>query len=487
MSDTHSETISDYQRKIELLEKALIRERNTKKKLEVKLDEKANQRLDENKGFLKAFEEAQSRQVQLQFLGILNKDIISDKKPEEMFDSYSRGLQKLLENCPVLLGTLTKDSWQLMTLGGPDEDWKLIKPSEGLSTTLYSVLEYEPQQWHRKELDSPSTFNQLLKNNTLLFYIIELSSSQKRVIFLDINHYCYSEDFKKTLKVSGQNFSTAIKKRMTEIELSYNNQKLKHTLATLEKTQKQLAHTDKMASLGQLSAGIAHEINNPIGYVTSNLDVLKDYLQIYEDAFSILAKNTDNSQVLAQSELSFTREDTPALIDACKNGVERVAAIVNSLKTFSRKEQTDFGDTQINDVIKSAIEMVWNQMKYEHQLEVQLLDELPPIYGNFGQLQQVFVNLFVNASHAMTEKGQLTVTSNLVGDAVEVTVTDTGCGIEPKNLKRLFEPFYTTKDESSGTGLGLSVSYAIIEKHNANISVNSTLDIGTTFTLRFPA
>ncbi|QOL25428.1 hypothetical protein LP316_14185 [Thalassotalea sp. LPB0316] len=487
MSDQNSNEVIDYQRTINLLEKALVRERNAKKRLEQKLDEKAQQRLDESSEFIKAFQEANSRQIQLQFLSMLNQDIISDKNLEEMFDSYTRGLQKLLENCPVLIASLTKKNWQLLHLSSSASDWQRLELNSALIAMLNQFLGGHRQKWNRLEVDETGAFSALLTNSTLLFYIVELSANQQRIIFLDINHFCYSDDFKNTLRVSGHNFTTAINKRMTEVELSYNNQKLKHALKTLEKTQLQLAHKDKMASLGQLSAGIAHEINNPIGYVSSNLDSLSDYLEYFQQAFNALSKDKANQTILNNSQLQFAIEDTPALVAACKNGVERVANIVNSLKTFSRKEHDEFGPTNVNEVINSAIEMIWNQLKYHHQLDLQLSPALPLVYGNFGQLQQVFINLFVNASQAMTENGKLTVTSQWVADAVEVTVTDTGCGIAPKNLKRLFEPFYTTKDENEGTGLGLSVSYAIIEKHNAIISVNSAIAQGTTFTLRFPA
>lgn len=487
LSDQNSKTIDDYKNAVQLLENALQRERNSKKLLEQKLDEKAQQRLDENKEFLKAYQEATSRQIQLQFLSMLNQGMISDRSLKEMFDSYCHNLQQLLEQCPVFLASLTKQtSWQLQQLPTPSSSWQRIDLTTRLEDELTHLISHDQQHWHRQELNGEDPFSTLFHNSTMLFYVISISKSQQRIILLDINHYCYSDDFKNTLRVSGQSFTTAINKRMTEIELSYNNQKLKHTLSTLKKTQQQLAHNDKMASLGQLSAGIAHEINNPIGYVASNLGVLTDYFEIYKNTLNVLSNSLTDKEQEIDPLLSYALEDTPPLIEACKTGVDRVAAIVNSLKTFSRKEQDEFGEVNINDAINSAIEIVWNQLKYEHQLNMQLTPKLPVIHGNFGQLQQVFVNLFVNASHAMSEKGELTVMSQVIADEIEITVSDTGCGIEQKNIKRLFEPFYTTKKENEGTGLGLSVSYAIIEKHDANISVNSALDKGTTFTLRFP-
>ena len=486
MSNSDREKIIAPEAQVRLLEKALMRERNAKKRLEVKLEEKLEARYDENQAFITAFENANSRQIQLQFLSMLNQDMVTDKNVHDMFDAYVRNLQKLLENCPAFLLSKEEEQWQIGFLAGSQAEWQDIRSIKNFERTFQAYHNKPAQAWHRIERPEASEFTKLLIKSTLLFYRFELSSEQEKIIFLDIDHFCYSNDFKETLDISGQSFITAVKKRMTELELFENNEELKQTLKQLKETQKQLNHHEKMVSLGKLSAGVAHEINNPIGYVTSNLDVLVDYIKLYQNAFTQLAVNPDNQPVLSSRELNYAQDDIFELISACQQGVGRVASIVQSLKTFSRKEQNELHTISMNEVIESAIEMVWNQLKYHNQLEKALLEPAPGIIGNFGQLQQVFVNLLVNAVQATPEQGVIRITTHVEEEQLVVKVADQGFGIDEESMSHIFEPFFTTKNENEGTGLGLSVSYAIIEQHHATISVASVVNKGTTFTLKFP-
>ncbi|WP_143764330.1 sensor histidine kinase [Cognaticolwellia mytili] len=477
------------QEKVTLLEKALTRERNAKKKLEAKLDQKAEVRLYDNKEFFDSYEKATSRQVQLQFLASLTQELLLDKNIDESFSHFAGNVAKLLDACPVVVMRINQDDENYVwSLASPSESWQTMLWQKDYELLIKPMLAKLESRWHRIER-SNSTCNhmcsELFFNEMLLYLIVKVTEKERRIILLDISHYCYSDDFKQTLDIAAHQFGSAIKRRMTKVELAYNIRDLRNTVSELKATQQQLVHSEKMSSLGQLAAGVAHEINNPIGYITSNLDVLKDYINIYDQALSQLptklVEQLDNAR-----ELSFAREDVSELLDSCIIGVERVTEIVASLKTFSRKEQDEFSAVAINDVIESALKIVWNKLKYDHDIVQELSLGLPEIHGNYGQLQQVFVNLFVNAAQAMDESGELRIESNMIDNYIEVKVHDTGCGMDESVIRRLFEPFYTTKDESEGTGLGLSVSYAIVEKHNAMISVNSEPNQGCTFTLKFP-
>ena len=474
--------------KIELLEKALIRERNAKKFLEQKLDSKDQIQLTDNMEFISSFEKTTSRQVQLQFLSTLTEDLLSQKSLDELLSQYTHNMSQLLDDCQAFLIHLNiHNESKISHLNLSNNEWELLRWRDSYKATADELLKSAESIWHRIEHEKKDDDDSLMSffhNETLFYLVLNLSTTEKRLVMLDISHFCYSEDFKQTINTAAQQFTLAVKRRVTELELARKNKVLSNTIIELKSTQEQLVHSEKMGSLGQLAAGVAHEINNPIGYISSNLNVLKDYINTYNQALDQLPEPSINA--LDNSEdLSYAREDVDELLSSCIEGVQRVTDIVASLKTFSRKGQDEFTDININDVIESALKIVWNKLKYDHEIVRELADNLPNIQGNHGQLQQVFVNLFVNAAHAMKRAGLLTIQSVYLDNYVEVKVHDTGCGMDASVIRHLFEPFYTTKDESEGTGLGLSVSYAIVEKHNAMISVNSEPNKGSTFTLRF--
>jgi signal transduction histidine kinase len=489
LPDSSRTTIIDPSEKITLLENALNRERNAKKRLEQKLDQKAQIEFDKNQALINGFEIATSKHVQLQFLATLTKDLLSNITLDELFYKFSGSMSKLLEACPVfLVSTGTENDNTIFSLSVSEHKWQPIRWRNRYKKLSSLMLKSDESVWHRIEhqnLDDVPSLNKLMTNSTLLYLVIHLSESEQKLVILDISHFCYSTDFKQTLNIAAQQFTLSIKRRVTELELAHNNTVLNNTVIQLKSTQQQLVHSEKMGSLGQLSAGIAHEINNPIGYISSNLCVLKDYIALYNNTVDHLSKNEVNPHFNID-DFTTAKDDIGDLLDSCIEGVQRVTDIVASLKTFSRKEEDEFSLININEVLVSALKIVWNEFKYTHEIVKLLADNLPEISGNYGQLQQVFVNLFVNSAHAMKEGGQLTIQSAHGRDYVEINVHDTGCGMDDSVIRHLFEPFYTTKDVNEGTGLGLSVSYAIVEKHNAMISVNSEPNQGSTFTLKFP-
>jgi signal transduction histidine kinase len=168
-----------------------------------------------------------------------------------------------------------------------------------------------------------------------------------------------------------------------------------------------------------------------------------------------------------------------------QEGIERIKSIVDRLRGFSHISDMGFSDANLNDALDNSLTIVWNEIKYRAAV-TKNYSTLPLVTCSLGEIEQVFVNLFVNAAHAMSEKGQITLTTAAEGDFVTVTIADTGCGISPKNLSRIFDPFFTTKPVGKGTGLGLWISATIIEKHRGSISVESTPGVGTVFLVRLP-
>ncbi|WP_338476567.1 ATP-binding protein [Pseudomonas khavaziana] len=261
--------------------------------------------------------------------------------------------------------------------------------------------------------------------------------------------------------------------------------------------ESQLVQSEKLASLGQLAAGVAHEINNPVGFISSNLSTLDSYfnqlqqmLEAYQhsEAFIAAQDQRDQLQALRTSlELDFLQEDIPILIRESKDGIGRVVQIVKDLKNFSRvdNDQTwQFANLQHG--IDSTLNIVASELKYKADV-VKHYAPLPDIECLASQLNQVVMNLVINAAQAMgPERGTITISNGVEGENIWLEVADNGCGIAPQAMQKIFDPFFTTKPVGEGTGLGLSLSYGIVKKHHGDISVSSEPGKGTTFRVVLP-
>jgi two-component system, NtrC family, sensor kinase len=266
----------------------------------------------------------------------------------------------------------------------------------------------------------------------------------------------------------------------------------------LNAAQEQLVQSEKMASLGQLAAGIAHEINNPIGYVHSNLGTLQEYtnnlfglIECYESIIHGATNITsDRKAELDQRkrtiEYDFLVHDLPQLLNESREGIDRVKRIVNDLKDFSRADRIESWSLyDLHRGLDSTIGIVWNELKYKATVNKEY-GTLPLIECVPSQLNQVFMNILVNAGQSIDEKGTISILTGTRDDSVFIEVADTGKGIPPEILGRIFDPFFTTKPVGKGTGLGLSISYGIVRKHNGEITVESKVDTGTTFRITLP-
>lgn len=262
----------------------------------------------------------------------------------------------------------------------------------------------------------------------------------------------------------------------------------------LEEAQNQLLQSERMASIGQLAAGVAHEINNPVGFVNSNLGSLQRYvtdmlrlLSVYEQAEEAMpgAAVQEIRQVKEDIDVEFLREDVASLLSESLDGLKRVTRIVQDLKDFSHVDEAERQWADLEAGLESTLRVVWNELKFKAEV-VKEFGGIPPIECFPFQLNQVFMNLLVNASHAIEERGTITIRTGHDDRQLWVEVQDSGKGIRPENLTRIFEPFFTTKPVGQGTGLGLSLSYGIVQKHDGHIEVKSELGHGTTFRIILP-
>lgn len=256
----------------------------------------------------------------------------------------------------------------------------------------------------------------------------------------------------------------------------------------LEQANSQLVQSEKLAAIGQLAAGVAHEINNPIGYVSSNLKTLGGYVQ---DLLRIIdstdgTQDIEGVQQLKRSlEYDYIRDDVASLIDESEDGLERVKKIITALKDFSHIDEEEFRLADIHRGIDTTLNVVHSELKYKAEV-VKEYGELPEIECIFSQINQVVMNLLVNAAHAIEEFGLITLRTGRDGEWVWFEVEDTGKGIEPELINRIYEPFFTTKPVGKGTGLGLALSYSIIQKHHGRIKVFSEVGQGTRFRVGLP-
>jgi signal transduction histidine kinase len=292
------------------------------------------------------------------------------------------------------------------------------------------------------------------------------------------------------------------------LELYRAQQILKLRVSDLEKLNKELTDSqirlvqaEKLASLGSLVAGVGHEINNPVGFVVSNLTSLQEYgnflsavVTAYDkhrrarstgDAAAIEAAEAALDLALAADDVDFIITDLSDLTTESLTGMKRIKAIVDALRTFSRADDPEPTFYDLNDAVLTAIHIIGGELRNKCQIETNL-GTLPKISCFPGQINQVILNLLVNAADAVEQEGVVTVATSSGNNRVCIEVKDSGCGIDAKHLNRIYDPFFTTKPVGKGTGLGLAITYDIIQAHGGDIEVQSEIGTGTTFSVSLP-
>ncbi|MDY6921421.1 MAG: ATP-binding protein [Pseudomonadota bacterium] len=306
------------------------------------------------------------------------------------------------------------------------------------------------------------------------------------------------------LAVHRANDLTAINSELTDeilsriefqAELMEKNQEIHQMNEKLEEAQNQLIQQEKLASLGQLAAGVAHEINNPVGYINSNLSMLNKYADRAMKLIAYLVEqiqHTQNPDLIDAMEQGKTQQkyntverNMLEVIKESQEGLTRVKQIVQDLKDFSRIDEAEWQWADLHEGIDSTLNIAWNEIKYNATV-VKEYGEIPDVECVPSQINQVIMNLLVNSAHAMKSSGTITIRTACQDDNVRIEVEDDGCGIPPEIMGRIFDPFFTTKEVGKGTGLGLSLSYGIIKKHNGELLVESTPGVGTCFTIILP-
>ena len=405
-------------------------------------------------------------------------------------------LQYLVDNTPAIIYCTV-----------PSGDFKMTF----VSNNAFNLLGYYPEQmvddpnfWfdHIHPDDAPHIFSSLAQIFTegQRAYEYRFRISDGSYLWMHDSLRLVRDASGVPLEVIGSLTDITGRKRMEET-LKAHGIEQRHLIDQLRNAHEQLLQSEKMASIGQLAAGIAHEINNPIGFVNSNMGALKGYVATllgvidqYEAACAghpeVAARMT---ALREQADLVFLKEDITDLVRESLEGLKRVKEIVQALKDFSHTGATEWEVANLHQGLDSTLNIVNNEIKYKARVERQY-GQLPPVTCLASQLNQVFMNLLVNAAHALTTQGIITVRTGTgkgrgaeaQDDWVWIEIGDNGTGIAPEHMKRIFEPFFTTKPVGSGTGLGLSLSYGIVNRHGGRIEVASIIGEGTRFTVHLP-
>jgi two-component system NtrC family sensor kinase len=397
-------------------------------------------------------------------------------------------LQYLVDNTPAIIYCTV-----------PSGDFKMTF----VSNNAYNVLGYQPVAmvadpnfWfdHIHPDDAPLIFSSLAQVFTegQRAYEYRFRHADGSYLWMHDTLRLIRDEHGAPLEVIGSLTDITTRKTM-EQALQSKGQEQQALIVKLQQAHEQLLQSEKMASIGQLAAGIAHEINNPIGFVNSNMGSLQGYVTTlfgviadYEKAICGQPElSATVARIRAGADLGFLQDDVSDLVRESLDGLKRVRDIVQSLKDFSHVGETEWQIADLHQGLNSTLNIVASEIKFKATVEKQY-GQVPQIKCLASQLNQVFLNLLVNAGHAIRDKGVITIRTGAENDWVWVAISDTGSGIEPEHLNRIFEPFFTTKPVGSGTGLGLSLSYGIVSKHGGRIEVASTVGAGTTFTVRLP-
>lgn len=397
-------------------------------------------------------------------------------------------LQYLVDNTPAIIYSTV-----------PSGDFKMTF----VSNNAYHMLGYRPEQmlsdpnfWfdHIHPDDAPNIFSSLARLFTegQRTYEYRFRTHDGSYLWMHDTLRLIRDENGVPAEVIGS-LTDITKRKNMEQALQAKGEEQRSLIGKLREAHEQLLQSEKMASIGQLAAGIAHEINNPVGFVNSNMSSLNNYVGTllsvidgYEKvAVAHPAMAAQMAELSRSADLHFLRGDVTDLVRESMDGLKRVKDIVQALKDFSHVGETEWQVADLHRGLDSTLNIVSNEIKYKASVEKQY-GVLPQVTCLASQLNQVFMNLLVNAGHALRERGVITIRTGAGGGWVWIEIGDNGVGIAPENLHRIFEPFFTTKPVGTGTGLGLSLSYGIVNRHGGRIDVVSELGKGTRFTVHLP-
>ncbi|WP_100642938.1 sensor histidine kinase [Alteromonas facilis] len=481
-------------KRISVLERKLERQISARRDAERQLEKYSEQMHLSTKALQEAVLDAQKRQSELEFLSKSTSHITSEESISELF---SNTLAMTSEFFDAELGVCFFSRKGKLSDKSKPLVWEPDKPVKQAGRFPPVILQYIPfeseellEQWSIREMKLAD------KENMRWLVSINFPYIDGKVawLVLCLDEPLIDEERLFVLDTAKKQLRDGVEKRLSDASAHLERSVLEQTAEHLASAKKQLVMVERMSTLGQISAGVAHEINNPIGFIKSNLEVLNDNLQAFKDFYAKVMESAEKhamsaselNAIAVQHDMAYLFQDSLEIIADNREGIARITEIISNLKNFSHVANTDFTMVDVNRCVKAALRIAANSIKSTLTVNTKLCDSLPTIKGNQGQLQQVFINLIVNASQAISADGYIKVESKLKDSNVEISVSDSGQGMSEDVMANLFVPFYTTKPVGKGTGLGLSVSRTIIEAHRGDIIVESVEGIGTTMKVVIP-
>ncbi|MCD5983217.1 MULTISPECIES: ATP-binding protein [Pseudomonas] len=375
-----------------------------------------------------------------------------------------------------------------------------------IGRTLFEAFPELPERWVRQKINSVFTLQNFAftswqqRPHLFNFGSTRPISGSVKLMYQNCTFFPVQDVDGSSLGV-GLAIGDATDTAARQLELAQLNELLEteksaqaRLITRLEEAQAQLLQSEKMAAIGQLAAGVAHEINNPIGFVSSNVNSLRGYLT---DVFALIeayekANDEEHSRahpelhsILEKADYGFLRQDINDLLLESVDGLDRVNRIVQDLREFSHVDSCEWQLVDLHKGLDSTLNVIWNEVKFKAQV-IKYYGDIEAIECMGSQINQVFLNLIINASHAVGADGEIIITSGREGGGVFIEIADNGHGIPPEIQNRIFEPFFTTKPVGMGSGLGLSLSYNIVMKHQGRLTVDSDPGAGSRFRIWLP-
>lgn len=411
----------------------------------------------------------------------------------ERLEKTGNRLKYLIDNNPAIIySAVTSGDFKMSYVSENIHNTLGFKPQEMIEDMDFWIDHVHPDDLQQLLMGIPK----LLVEGGRLTHEYRFQHKDGRYLWMHDTLHLVQDDKGQAVELLGSMVDITVRKEMEAVLLKEREEQ-QNLIKELQKARGQVLQNEKMAAIGQLSAGVAHEINNPVGYINSNLSSLNRYIedlvdliQLYQIAEDTLEEKYPELRILIQSirkriDLEFIKEDIRDLVKESQEGANRVKRIVQDLKDFSHVDESEWQWADLHKGLESTLNIVHNEIKYKAIVKKEF-GTLPQVECLASQLNQVFMNMLVNAAHAIEEQGVITLRTGQKDEEVWVEISDTGKGIPKEEITRIFDPFFTSKPVGVGTGLGLSLSYSIVNKHKGRIEVESEVGKGTRFTVWLP-
>ena len=526
--------IREQQQKLDKLNANIIEKENYLKQQDIELNQQKNQLLEQNvtidiqrkriwlivailigfitllgyilkinKDRINAHASTKASRAKLLTLADIGNDLTAHLELEQVLDKVYQNLNRVLDANVFIIGILQQDQNRIFAPLVVENRKKLSHISYCLDDDLRPavwcvknkkelvILEYDDQI---RLLGQPmQTIEGSLEMQTVVYQPLCIDDNIIGCLSVQSPEaHAYNEEELDLIKTLANYIAVAVSNALGFTELDQQKRKLEAQHQTLIETQHQLVQSEKFASLGTLTAGVAHEINNPINFAQVGAQNLQTDVTKLEEFILEMADDDADQEIIDALKDKFI--PLYQHVETINEGTSRISTIVKDLRSFTNHDQSDKMTVNINDGLKSTVSLI--KSSYANITEIiEQYQPLPAVSCYPAKLNQVFMNLIVNANHAIGEKiknkdldriGTITITSKVQNDNIVIAIKDNGTGIDELTQKRIFEPFYTTKDVGEGTGLGLSISYGIIQEHQGTLSLTSTLGIGSEFTITLP-